>query len=223
MWTLHRRKPVVTETSMPFSSAGKNLMLNAFKGTNPAVSATYASLHTDLPNDSGSNEATGGSPAYARKAIAWNAASSGSMDKDATDPVFDVPASTTIMFVGFWSAITSGTFLGYAPINGGAVKGAGTADATTNAITAIAHGLTNNLRVTVSTVAGASIPTGLSVSTVYYVVGATTDTFQVSLTLGGSAVDITASNDVGFQNVVPETYASQGTLTIDTATLDLNG
>lgn len=208
---------------MPFSTSGKNLMLNAFKGTNPAVSAAYASLHSDIPDDTGSNELTGGSPAYARKSIAWNAAASGSIDKDATDPVFDVPASTTVMFAGFWSAITSGTFLGYAPINGGSVKGAGTASSSTEAITAIGHGLVNNDRVTVSTVAGASLPTGLSTSVVYYVVGATTDTFQVSLTLGGSAVNITASNDVGFQKVVPETYASQGTLTIDTATLDLNG
>ncbi len=208
---------------MPFSTSGKNLMLNAFKGTNPAVSAAYASLHSSIPDDTGSNELSGGSPAYARKAIAWNAAASGSMDKDATDPVFDVPASTTVMFAGFWSAITVGTFLGYAPINGGSVKGAGTADATTNAITAIAHGLTNNLRVTVSTVAGATLPGGLSVSVVYFVVGATTDTFQVALTSGGSAVDVTSSNDVGFQQVIPETYASQGTLTIDTATLDLNG
>ena len=48
---------------MPYSTAGKNLMLDALRGTNPTVAIAYASLHTASPGDTGSNEVTGGSPA----------------------------------------------------------------------------------------------------------------------------------------------------------------
>ena len=47
---------------MPYSTAGKHLMLNALKGTNPTTPITHASLHTASPGDSGTNEVTGGSP-----------------------------------------------------------------------------------------------------------------------------------------------------------------
>jgi hypothetical protein len=77
--------------------------------------AVYASLHSADPGDTGANEISGGSPAYARKAITWNAAAAGSMD-DSNVPVFDVPAGTTVAFVGFWSALTSGTFYGAADV-----------------------------------------------------------------------------------------------------------
>ena len=91
---------------MPYSTAGKNVMLNAL-----AAVAVFASLHTSNPGDTGTNEVTGGSPAYARKAITWNAASGGSID-DSNVPVFDVPSGTTVSYVGLFSAVSGGTFYG---------------------------------------------------------------------------------------------------------------
>ena len=95
---------------MPYTEAGKNLMLNALAGTNPTTPITHASLHTGDPTLG--NEVSGGSPAYARKAIGYGAASAGQMEDDG-DVVFDVPAGTTVSYVGFYSAITGGTLLGY--------------------------------------------------------------------------------------------------------------
>lgn len=95
---------------MGYSVAGKNAMLNAL-----GALAVFASLHSADPGDSGANELSGGSPAYARKAITWNAASGGSMD-DSNVPVFDVPPATTVSFVGFWSAVTAGVFYGSADV-----------------------------------------------------------------------------------------------------------
>jgi hypothetical protein len=89
---------------MPYSVAGKNAMLNAL-----GALAGFASLHTADPGDSGANEISGGSPAYARKAVTWNAASGGSMD-DSNVPVFDIPPATTVAFAGFWSLVTGGVF-----------------------------------------------------------------------------------------------------------------
>ena len=93
---------------MPYSTDGKNSMLDA-------LAPAYASLHSGDPGDNGANEISGGSPAYARKAITWNAASGGSLDSS-NQPVFDVPASTTVAFVGFWTAVTGRTFLGAADV-----------------------------------------------------------------------------------------------------------
>lgn len=91
---------------MALVDAAKNLMLDEL-----AAVAVFASLHTADPGTNGANEVSGGSPAYARKAITWNAAASGALDNNA-NPVFDVPAGTTITHVGLWSASTAGTFYG---------------------------------------------------------------------------------------------------------------
>jgi hypothetical protein len=82
--------------------------LNAQVGGLTAV-AVYASLHTAEPNASGSNEVTGGT--YSREAITWAAASGGTALSSA-EIVFDVPSSTTITHLGYWSASTAGTFYG---------------------------------------------------------------------------------------------------------------
>ena len=100
---------------MSYSNAGKNLMLNALRGTNPTTPVTHASLHTASPGDTGANEVSGGTPAYARKAITFGAAAAGAIDSSVV-PVFDVPGSTTVTHVGFWSALTAGTFLGFADV-----------------------------------------------------------------------------------------------------------
>ena len=206
---------------MPFSTAGKNLMLDALNAVTPVNPITHASLHNGIPNDSGSNEITGGTPAYTRELIDFNAASGGTMDKDATDPVFDVPGSETIFYVGLWSAVTAGAFLGYAPVNGGAVDGVGIGENTGDLLTSASHGLANDDRVTLKAPVGQSLPTGLDATTVYHVVGVSGATFQVALTQGGSAVVITADGTIYFQKVLPETFSAQGTLTLDTATLKI--
>lgn len=91
---------------MAFTDAAKHVMLNEL-----ATVAVFASLHTGDPGTTGASEVTGGSPAYARKAITWNAAASGALDSS-NAPSFDVPAGTTVSHAGFWSAVTGGTFYG---------------------------------------------------------------------------------------------------------------
>ena len=61
--------------------------------------------------------------------------------------------------------------------------------ATNDVITASGHGLTDGTRVRFTT--SGTLPAGLSLATDYYVRDATSSTFKVSATLGGSAVDIT--------------------------------
>ena len=62
-------------------------------------------------------------------------------------------------------------------------------DIATETLTSNSHAFTDNDRVRVASTGGAN-PGGLDTGTVYFVVGATTNTFQLSATLGGSPVDL---------------------------------
>lgn len=85
-------------------NAGKDLLLEGL-----AVGVDFVSLHTADPGISGSVEVSA-SP-YARKSVAWAAAASGSISSASTI-VFDVPGSTTINHLGYWSASAAGEFYG---------------------------------------------------------------------------------------------------------------
>lgn len=105
---------------MPLTNNAKNAMLDHL-----ATLAVWASLHSADPGTTGASELSGGSPAYARKAITWNAASAGNLDNNA-NPVFDVPAGATVAHVGLFSAVTAGTFYGSADVTDEAFAGQGT-------------------------------------------------------------------------------------------------
>lgn len=105
---------------MPFTNEGKHRMLNHVAGNSATAGPiTHAGLHTSTPSTATPNEVTGGSPAYARKALTFEAAAgtetTGSLDVS-NAPVFDVPAGTTVTHVGFWTASTGGTLIAYADV-----------------------------------------------------------------------------------------------------------
>ncbi len=154
-------------------------------------------LFTVIPDETGAGgtEATGGN--YAPKAVTLGAAA------------IRVRTNTVAIDYG----VTSAAWSSGADIVGFAIKNSSsgawyisslfgplsnssavivTPDATANNFTSSAHGLTNGMRVYVES--DVLIPTGLSGRLVYYVVNAATNTFQVALTNGGTAVDF---SDVG--------------------------
>jgi hypothetical protein len=90
------------------TTAALDVMLNALRGV-----AVFASLHSADPTTVGDHELAGGSPAYARKGITWAGSAGGLLDTSAVI-TFDIPAGTTVGWVGLWSAATAGTFYGAA-------------------------------------------------------------------------------------------------------------
>lgn len=209
---------------MPYNDKGKN---NACSGITGVV--THVGIHTltdpGTGTDANAGEATGGSPAYARKAVSWSAAGSGTQSNSGS-LTFDVPAGTYGFFTLFNSlTLNSGNFAGYIPFGGAAtVKGFGEVDSTgvtNDTITSSGHGLTTDDRVIVYNVFAESIPTGITEGTIYFVLasGLTADVFKISTTSGGSAVNITGQGEVYFQKVVPEVFAAQGQITVAAAAL----
>jgi hypothetical protein len=71
----------------------------------------------------------------------------------------------------------------------------------TETITIASHGFTTGDMVMLSN-SGGTLPTGLAAATTYYVVGATTNTLQLSATYGGSAINITAAAGGGTHTIL---------------------
>jgi hypothetical protein len=204
-----------------FSDLAVQRMLNILDESGGAgVGATHGSLHTAY-STTGTNEVTGGSPAYARKAATW-AAASGRSKATSASMVFDVPASTTVRWVGLWDAVTAGNFLGMTPNGGGTPEAFTVPVIADDTLEAPGHGFSNAQMVVVWAVPGVALPTGLSEGTVYHVRDATTDDLKLAATAGGAAIDITAVGSGMLQRIVEETFGAQGTHTVTSATMSLD-
>ena len=108
------------------NNTGKNAMLDAL-----GTLCGYMALYTDA---AGTTEVSGGTPAYARKPITWNAASAGAKTLSNT-PVFDIPAGTTVSAVGFMTAVSGGTQHAVDDVTAEVFAGQGTYTVTSGQIT----------------------------------------------------------------------------------------
>ncbi len=195
------------------TTTGRNQLLDA-------TDVTFLSLHSDYPALTQANELAGGSPAYARKSATWAAAAAGSK-ATSNAQVFDVPAATTVRWIGYSTTSTAGSGRALAP-NGAAPKEF-IVDATADKIKLPAHGYANTQKIVFY---GGTPPGGLTAGVIYFVVGSATDDFQVAATSGGTAIDLTsqAASDCVVSVIVEEVFGAQGTMTlaIGATTLALN-
>ena len=91
-------------------------------------------------------------------------------------------------------------------------------DATVDTVTVPGHGFPANQAVTFATGTGGALPPPLASGTTYYVLNPTTNTFQVSLSVGGTAVVITNAgtlpvNVTNHPTAISITGAASSTLT----------
>lgn len=195
-----------------YTDAAKNAMLDA-------IGITHLSLHNAW-SASGANELAGGTPAYARKPVTLAAAAAGSKAAS-TQPNFDVPANETVRWVGYWTALTAGTFLGMVP-NGGTEKKRFITDVLNNKILCDAHGFANNQKLVFF---GGTVPGGLTAGVIVYAKTVSTDDFEVSATPGGATIDLTSKNsgDCNVAAIVEETFGAQGNHQVTSASWALNG
>ena len=202
---------------MPLITAGRNALLTSGK-----AGFTHVGALTDVAT----TETSGGS--YARQAITWQAAGTPAAGQAGNNGILTIPINTgvTIQSLGLYDALSAGNLLGVLPYgsSGQVVKGVATIDATTDLFLSKGHGVTTDDRVFFSTVNGEAIPTGVVVTTLYFVLaaGLTADAFSVSATSGGAALNVTVSGECAFWKTVPNTFASAGNLTIATNALLLD-
>lgn len=204
---------------MPLTAAGRNAMLTSGKSGFTHVGALTALTPTEV---------AGG--AYARQAVTWQAAGTPAAGQAGNNGALaiPIPVATTPIVLSLYDALSAGNLLGTLPYGsaGQPVSGVGTIDAATDLVLSKGHGVTTDDRVYFSTVNGEAIPTGIVVTTLYFVLaaGLTADAFAVSTTSGGAALNVTVSGEVAFWKTVPNTFASAGNVNLATNALllDLN-
>ena len=201
---------------MRFSDQAVRVKLDALDESQ-AEGCTHASLHSAY-SSTGANELSGGSPAYARKALTW-AAASGRSKATSASVAFDVPAGSTVAWIGLWDAVTAGDFKAMVPNGGGIPEAFTVPDISNDTLEAPGHGFSNTNQVVVWAVPGVALPAGLSEGTIYYVISATTDDLQLSATSGGAAINITAVGSGFLMRIIAEVYVGQGTHTVSSITM----
>lgn len=198
-----------------FTTAHIDKVLNLFRGTTYTAPANvYAGLievATDLDAGTVTESSFAG---YGRVAITFAAPAAGLGGRfvqnsgAVTFAAKTDAGSVSVIGVGIWDAISAGELKEVIYLDGGdpliaVVDGTGV---TNNTLAATNHGLANDQRVRVLRLPGTgAVPTGLSENTTYFVVGTANDTFQLSATQGGGAIDLTGEGGVLVVKLSPVT------------------
>jgi hypothetical protein len=171
----------------------------------------HASLHSAWPTEAGSGAELSGNN-YSRVSITNNTTNwpaFASDQKSNANPINFPTASgnwVEAVAMAFWDAGSGGSMLARCWLGPDPPRifTATTADV----FTAPGHGRANDDRAAVLATPGATLPTGVSEGTLYWVVGVSGDTFQLSTTQGGGAINLTAAGSGFVKKVVPKTVAS---------------
>lgn len=189
---------------MSITTTAKNAMLGG-------ITPGKLSLHSAFPGQTGANEIAGS----VRATVSFSAAAGASRSMSAAANV-SVPAST-VAWAGLWDAAGT-TFLAYSP-NGGDPREF-IVDASTDTVRSLAHGYSDGQAIVFY---GDTCPSPLVEGQVYYARDATTDTFKVAGTAGGSPIDLTSAGGsaCAVSRITLEVYGGSGTHTINTWALGL--
>lgn len=202
---------------MPKTTYLKDAQLNTMRDTTlTAPTDMYLSLLMAVAGLDAGSVTEASFSGYARQVVNFGAPAAGGGGRRVTNsgavtfPAKGDAGSVSVIAYGVHDAVSAGN-LWRIIYNDGAepilfVADAG--DVTANTFTSPAHGMANDQRVRLVAVpGGATLPTGVSEDTTYWVVGTATDTFQLSLTQGGAAIDITAVGRGMLVRLTPITVA----------------
>jgi hypothetical protein len=188
---------------MPFTSYATDYQLNQWA----ASKGLYMSLHSAY-SLTGGNELAGGS--YARVAPTWASAAGGVLSLSGTPYAMNAPASSTVGWIGFWDAATSGNFSGMWPNAATASAYAFSVPSSTGTFLAPGSAYAATQTVVAFPTGGSALPSGLVAGTTYFVLTPSSDSFGLSTTSGGSPVTLTSDGSGYLQAVTFETFGSAG-------------
>lgn len=183
---------------MPFVNAFEEKILNRIFRTDPGSirpSALWVALLTTLPDAAGAGSAEvaglAGRVQVTQADADWTDPTAGTQGEVENVDVIDFGdfAGDTERAIGVavFDDETAGTMKLFSALATGWLYFAG--KASTEVLTCAGHGLADDDRVFVR---GQGLASGLDAKVEYYVVGVSGDTFQLSLTSGGSAVNVSA-------------------------------
>jgi hypothetical protein len=198
---------------MSFTNTLEGLLANEVLGgvgyTPPAT--VYASLHSAWPTEGAVGAELSGNN-YSRVAVTNNTTNwpNYGSDQKASNIAINFPTASgnwlEAVAFALWDDPTAGNMLMRAWLGPDPPRifTATTADV----FTAPGHGLSVDDRVAVLATPGATLPTGVSEGTLYWVKTVSGDTVTLSTTQGGATLDITVAGSGFLKRVVPKTVAS---------------
>jgi hypothetical protein len=199
-----------------FTTFHVDKILNLYRATNYTAPAnTYAGLIQAVTDAEAGTVTESSFSGYARQAITFAAPAAGlggrfvQNSSAVTFPAKGDAGSVSIIAVGYWDALTVGNLMEINFLHPSILPFVALVDGTgvtNDTLAASNHGMSNDQKVRVEVFpGGASIPTGLSENTEYFVVGTANDTFQLSTTQGGGAVNLTGEGWVVVHPYTPVT------------------
>ena len=199
---------------MPFSTFAENYQLDQWSTNHGGFMSAHSAYSA-----TGANELSGGS--YARVAVTWSAASAGVKSLSGTPYTINCPASSTVAFIGFWDASSSGNFQGMSPNAAGASPFAFAAPSSTSILLAPGSAYANNQTVVVFATGGATLPSGLTAGTVYFARSPSSDSFQLATTSGGTPITLSGDGSGYVQAINVETFSGAGSLSVTSGSMTL--
>lgn len=193
---------------MTKATTAANAVLNHhYRGTTPSALTTYLGLLTavETPTEPVGNN-------YGRVALTTSnfgsVAASGSI---ANTAVINFPQASgswgEIIGFGVYDASSAGNLVRKSYLTSGSYF-TFSGLASTDIFTAPGHDLVLNDIVVVLDLSGSALPTGLTQGTKYYIINVSGDTFQLSTSQGGSAVNITTNGAGRIVQIVPQTIGN---------------
>lgn len=205
---------------MSKTTAAANAALDySVKGIAPASNTPYLCLLSSVETPT---EVTGGG--YAPVAITGSNFGNGASGKAISNtaqiafPTATADYNAEVIGVAIKNGSSGTTYLRTSYLTPGSYW-AFTGNATTDYITAPGNNFSNGQRVVLLGVDDSALPGGVTQGTLYYVINVTGNTFQISTTNGGSAVNLTADGAGKVARVVPLTVSTSFRPTFDAGTL----
>ncbi len=194
---------------MSKSDFQENRILNAEFGNTAFTQddPIYLALFSAAPSDTGGGtELTGNG--YARIAVEtganseWNTASAGVVD-NTNEIVYTASGGnwSEVVAMGQYDALTGGNLTRWDFL--GTLEYIATGLDTGDVFTAPGHTLANGDRVVLRPRVSSALPGGVAANTIYFVIGVSGNTFQVSLTSGGAAIALTSDGAATVKKIEP--------------------
>jgi hypothetical protein len=146
------------------------------------ITGIQASPHNGDPGTTGANEIVG----TTRQNVTYNAAGGGIIAVAANVPFTNMPGSD-VLYIGYWAS--DGRYIGSGA--NGALKDF-LATAADDTLTSAGHGYSDGMSVALLPPSTGSLPVGALADTIYYVRDAAANTFKLTTSPGGTAINLTA-------------------------------
>jgi len=196
-----------------------NAVLRNITFTSPLQ--TYGALFTAVTSGEANSVTEVAGAGYARQSASFAApVPTGSTANNAAIQFPQATADYPAPVIGFgvYDAVAAGNLLYWGYLGSPGPQNF-TAEESTDVFYATSHSFDNNDRVRLEPTPAGNLPTGVATGSDYYISGSTSDTFYLSTTASGSAINITTDGSGVVMRIKARTVQQDDTIQFDSGSL----